>query len=125
MASWARAARRRNPGPKEDAIVEDPRGFEILIRADRWKRHVLKRHHGLEPFHRAVAQAIGTPDFITQSATHAGRNLYYRWLSNAPDADLPFVVAVVQMDYERSAGDLRTAYFEAEKPEGERIIWTP
>ncbi len=125
MAAWARTVRKRNPGPREDELVTDPRGFEILVRSKRWRKHVLKRHDNLEPFYREVVHTIADPDFVTQSRDYANRNLYYRRLAAPPLPGLPYIVAIVELDHEDSTGSLVTAYFEADKPEGERIVWTP
>ena len=112
----------------EDAIVEDPRGISILIRAKRWRRHVLKRHGDMQHRYGEVVATLEHPDFITQSADARNANLYYRWArvgGSGPHPRLPLLAVVVRLDYDASEGLLVTAYPEREIPEGERIIWTP
>jgi hypothetical protein len=125
MATWVRAVRKRNPGPREDELVTDPRGFSVLISARRWRKHILKRHGNLEPFYPELVATIGHPDFITQSLEDASRNLYYGAVRKPPLPGWRYIAAIVELDYEESTGSLVTAYFEADRPEGERIIWTP
>lgn len=128
MASRARAVRKRNPGPAADELFTDPRRFLILVRAERWKKHVLKKHKNLKPLYAEVMETIAAPDFITQSLIYPDRNVYYRRVDlpateTAPA--VPLIAAVVKIDHETGKGELVTAYGETKKPEMERIIWTP
>lgn len=118
----AKAARtrirvRRNPPIEAERWILDPRGVSVLLTADLWLRHILRRHRPeMDGRYTDVVKVIQSPDFITRSPFAASLELYY--------GGSPRIRIVVRFTH-AVEGEVLTAYPRPEADPRERTIWTP
>lgn len=116
-AGLARIRLHRNPPIEAERWVRDPRGLKILLTADIWRTHVLRRHRAqMEDRYESVVGVLENPAFITRSPWTPSIELYY--------GDEPQIRVVVRFTRPLE-GEVVTAYTPGGPEEREKIVWTP